>query len=62
MERREIDGWVVLEGQAKVSNEGWDSGACTTPQVPPPVPPEPEVLVHTCYPNMWVVEEGGEGG
>lgn len=62
-----MEGWVVVGDQGNVRNEGWGGGSLDRVQAGhaqssmSPALHEPELLVHTCFPSAWVVEDGGSG-
>lgn len=60
-----MKGWVVVGDQGNVRNEGGGGGLLGRVQAgraqssTSPALHEPELLVHTCYPSPWVVEDRG---
>lgn len=63
MERGDIEGWVVVDGQAKVSTNGWDSGSLSRVQAGHAQSSRfhPQHCINwKCYPSTWVVEEGDQ--
>lgn len=64
-----MKGWVVVGDQGNVHNEDVGVGRGSLGRVQAghaqssmsPTLYEPELLVHTCYPVPWVVEDEGSG-